>query len=136
MPPQTGMTWILPRRALRATSLVAVVAACSCSWGASSQDPQTRVHPVSEVHQPPRLLVCSAYRPPAWDEAYTNAVQVEFVVTATGAVTDAKVVEEGAVTSSSGLLGEALVMARSCTFSPAHQWGMPVAVRMTMWFVW
>jgi outer membrane biosynthesis protein TonB len=136
MLPQVGMTCILPRRALRATSLVAVVAACSCSWGTSSRDPQPLVHPVSEVHQPPRLLGCSAYRPPAGDEAYTNAVQVEFVVTATGSVTNAKVVEEGAVTSSSGHLGEALVMARSCTFTPARHWGLPVAVRMTMWFIW
>jgi outer membrane biosynthesis protein TonB len=136
MPPQAGITWIRPRRAIRATSLVAVVALCSCSWGASSQDLQPPAHPVSEVHQPPRLLGCSAYRPPAGGEAYTNAVQVEFVVTATGSVTDAKVVEEGAVTSSSSHLGEALVMARSCTFSPARHWGSPVAVLMTMWFIW
>jgi hypothetical protein len=73
---------------------------------------------------------------PAWDEAYTNAVQVGSVVTATGSVANAKVVEEGAVTSSPGQLGEAMVMVRSCTFTPARHWGMPVAVRMTMWFVW
>jgi outer membrane biosynthesis protein TonB len=136
MPPQAGITWIRPRRAIRGTSLVAAVVAYSCSWGASSQDLQPPARPVSEVHQPPRLLGCSAYRSPAWDEAYTNAVQVEFVVTATGSVTNAKVVEEGAVTSSSGHLGQALVMARSCTFSPARHWGLPVAVQMTMWFIW
>ena len=136
MPPRAAVKGIFPRKALLATSLIPLVAAFSCSWGASSQDPGPRVHPVSEVHQPPRVLGCSAYRPPAGDEAYTNAVQVEFVVSVTGSVREAKVVEEGAVTSSSGHLGEALVMARSCTFSPARHWGKPVAVRMTMWFVW
>ena len=44
-------------------------------------------------------------------------------MTATGSVTNAKVVEEAAVDTSSGHLGEALVMARSCTFTPARPLG-------------
>lgn len=108
----------------------------SCWWAASPPDTDPRPYPVSEVHQPPKLLYCSRYRPPAQNEPYVNAVQVEFDVSATGSVMNGRIVEEGAVVSSSGNLGEVMAMARSCVFTPAHHWGHPVAVRMSMWFVW
>jgi hypothetical protein len=108
----------------------------ACWWESGFDGSSLRPYPVSDVHQPPRLLRCTRYRPPSQYDSYTNAVQVEFDVSANGLVTDAEIVEEGMVVSSSGNLGDPLAMARSCAFTPAHHWGRPVAVHMSMWFVW
>ena len=107
-----------------------------CWWGAQAEPSSPRTYPVSEVHQPPRLLYCVEYRPPGRNDTYTNAIQVEFDVSTTGSVMNAEIVEEGKVISSSGSLGDPLTMARSCTFTPAYHWGRPVPVHMSMWFVW
>ena len=126
-----------PRRILLSGSLPLFLAAPSaCWWASSAHDPGPRSYPVAEVHQPARLLYCSEYRPPPLNEPYTSAVQVEFDVTATGSVLNASIVEGENQVSSSGSMGDALTMARSCVFTPARHWGSPVAVHMAMWFVW
>lgn len=90
---------------------------------------------MSEVHQPPRLLYRTEYRPPGRNDIYTSAVRVKFDVSAIGSVTNVEVGEEGKVISPTGTLGDPLTMARSCTFTPTCHWGRPVAVHMSMWFV-
>lgn len=108
----------------------------ACWWASPALDSGPRPYPVTQVHQPPKLLYCSEYHPPPLNEPYTIAVQVEFDVTATGSVLNARVVEGENQVSSSGSMGDALTMARSCVFTPARHWGSPVAVQMSMWFVW
>lgn len=112
------------------------VALSTCWWASKAHDPGSRPYPVNQVHQPPKLLYCSEYRPPPLNEPYTSAVQVEFDVTTTGSVLNARVVERENQLSSSGSMGDAMSMARSCVFTPARHWGSPVAVHMSMWFVW
>jgi hypothetical protein len=110
--------------------------ASACSWGSPPEQVGPRPYPVSQVHQPPVLLYCSEFRLPARYSVYSSAVQVEFDVTPDGSVTNAEIVEEGMVVSSTSHQGDAMLMARSCMFTPAYHWGSPVAVRMRMWFVW
>jgi hypothetical protein len=108
----------------------------ACWWGASPPDTGPRPYRVDEVHQPPKLLYCREYKQPAFNEPYLNAVQVEFDVTPSGNVINARIVEDGQAVSSSGKLGDVITLARSCVFTPGYLWGNPVAVRMSMWFVW
>lgn len=124
------------KRLLLGLSPLLLVASSACWWGSTVGDPGPRSYPVTEVHQPPKLLHCSAYRPPNPNEPYANAVQVEFDVTNSGSVINARLVEDGRQVSSAGSMPDALTMARSCVFTPARHWGNPVAVRMSMWFVW
>jgi len=95
-----------------------------------------RPYPISEVHQPPKLIRCEKYRPPGLNDPYVNAVQVAFDVSLEGLVMNAEIVDQGKVVSSSGSLSDPIAMARSCSFLPGLRWGRPVVVHMSMWFVW
>ncbi len=113
-----------------------LLASSSCWWGADPGSSVPRPVPIEQVHERPKLLYCTQYRPPALNGSYTNTVEVEFDVTASGSVINAKVMEEGKAVSASGSLGEVLTLARSCVFIPGRQWGTPVPVHMSMWFAW
>ena len=107
-----------------------------CFWREPESPPVDKPYAVQEVTDPPRLIHCELYRPPLPNDAPAHAMQVRFTVTRDGWVRDAECVREGPILSSDALLGEALSMARSCSFRPGTIFERPVAVRMSMWFYW
>ena len=88
-----------------------------------------------QVDQEPRLRSCALHEPPR-SRGSNVAVEVEFTVTLDGSVQNPTVMSGGATRYSKRVRDLAILKAQSCRFFPAKKDGVPVPVRMSMWFRW
>ena len=116
-------------------ALLFVFLLLSCSTTPRQRGLSPGVFHVSQVDQEPRLRSCALHEPPR-SRGSNVAVEVEFTVTLDGSVQNPTVMSGGATRYSKRVRDLAILKAQSCRFFPAKKDGVPVPVRMSMWFRW
>ncbi len=120
-------------RRFPAPLLLVLLSACATS-GASgesgAEDPRARVYEPDQVDQAPELIQCGDWIDHG--ESRLRFAVVQFVVTATGAVRDPRVIQAPPREPEVGV--EAMRIARTCRYGPAMLGGNAVAVRWSKRF--